>query len=38
MDNMKQAWTEAGRDVADPWANANCGGAVLNKLDDWDAV
>ena len=38
MDNMKQAWTEAGRDVANLWANANCGGAVLNKPDDWDAV
>lgn len=37
MDDMKTAWTEAGRDVADLWANANCGGAVLRNADDWDA-
>lgn len=37
MDDMKTAWTEAGRDVADLWANANCGGAVLKNADDWDA-
>ena len=37
MDDMKTAWTEAGRDVADLWANANCGGAGLRNADDWDA-
>lgn len=37
MDDMKKAWTGAGRDVADLWANANCGGTVLKNADDWDA-
>lgn len=37
LDDMKQAWRDAGRDDADLWANANCGGAVLKNADDWDA-
>lgn len=37
IDDMKAAWTEAGRDLADLEANAVSGGAVLKKEDDWDA-
>ena len=37
MDDMKQAWTDAGRSIANLWANANCGGAVLKNPNDWDA-
>jgi 5,10-methylenetetrahydromethanopterin reductase len=37
MDDMKAAWTGAGRDLADLKATANCGGTVLAKPDDWDA-
>ena len=37
IDDMKAAWTDAGRDVADLKANATSGGAVLKAEDDWDA-
>jgi 5,10-methylenetetrahydromethanopterin reductase len=37
IDDMKTAWTGAGRDVADLKANATSGGAVLKSDDDWDA-
>ena len=37
IDDMKAAWTEAGRDPAALEANAISGGAVLKKPDDWDA-
>ena len=37
IGEMKRVWAEAGRDVADLTANANCGGAVLRRSGDWDA-
>ncbi|MAM68453.1 MAG: hypothetical protein CMM12_06820 [Rhodospirillaceae bacterium] len=37
MADMKTAWTEAGRDLSDLHATANCGGTVLASPDDWDA-
>ena len=37
LNDMKTAWTEAGRDLADLEANAISGGAVLRSEDDWDA-
>ena len=37
IDDMKQAWTDAGRDPADLQANAISGGAVLKSDDDWNA-
>ncbi|MEE2995951.1 MAG: LLM class flavin-dependent oxidoreductase [Pseudomonadota bacterium] len=35
--DMKAAWKEAGRDLSELLATANCGGTVLAKPDDWDA-
>ncbi len=37
MKDMKVAWSEAGRDLTDLLATANCGGTVLKKANDWDA-
>ena len=37
IGEMKRVWAEAGRDVANLTANANCGGAVLRRSGDWDA-
>lgn len=37
IDDMKAAWTAAGRDPADLEANAISGGAVLKADDEWDA-
>ena len=37
IDDMKGAWMEAGRNVAELEATAVSGGAVLKSADDWDA-
>jgi len=36
INDMKQSWIDAGRDVADLEANAISGGAVMKSDDDWD--